>query len=189
MEKTNRWKLELEYLSSILNRFPLEKKIKWGAEVYTWEGRNVVSYAGFKNFFTLWFFNGVFLKDKYKVLINAQEGKTKSLRQWRFTSIEEIDEKKIEAYIKEAIQIEKRGLRLDKQSSPSVAPPDELSEALSKNKKLKAAFDNLRPSCQKEYINYIGEAKQATTRLRRIEKIIPMILGGTGINDHYKKVK
>ena len=107
MQNNKQWAEELESLASIINKLPLEKTIKWGAEVFTYNGKNVVSYGGFKNYFMLWFFNGVFLEDKYKVLINAQEGKTKSLRQWRFTSITEIDENKITEYINEAIEIEK----------------------------------------------------------------------------------
>lgn len=189
MNKINRWKKELDYLHSILDQFQLEKKVKWGAEVYTLEGRNVVSAAGFKNFFTLWFFNGVFLKDKYHVLINAQEGKTKSLRQWRFTSFEEIDEKKIKDYVQEAIRIEKQGLRLAPEAAVKAAMPDELTSALRKNKSLQSAFEKLRPSCRNEYIQYIAEAKLSATRERRLEKIIPMILDGKGINDRYKKTK
>lgn len=111
MQNSLRWSEELSVLASIIQKSPLEKGIKWGAEVYTWNGRNVVSYGGFKNFFSLWFYNGVFLEDKYKVLVTASEGKTKSLRQWRFTSGKEIDEKKILEYIFEAIEIEKKGLK------------------------------------------------------------------------------
>lgn len=95
MQNNNQWNEELERLAAIINKAPLEKTIKWGAEVFTYNGKNVLSYGGFKNYFTLWFYNGVFLTDKHNVLVNAQEGKTKSLRQWRFTSIDEIDEKKI----------------------------------------------------------------------------------------------
>lgn len=189
MDKVNQWKEELDRLAGILNKLPLEKTVKWGADVYTYEGKNVVSYGGFKNFFTLWFFNGVFLQDKHKVLINAQEGKTKSLRQWRFTSLDEIDEKKIIAYVTEAIAVEKKGLKIAPQPAPEVEMPAEFAAALSKSKKLKTAFEKLRPSCKKEYTMYIAEAKQAATRERRIEKITPMILAGTGINDHYKKNK
>ena len=80
MEKDKKWKEELEIIASVFERVPLDKTIKWGAPVFCFKGNNVESYSGFKNFFTIWFHNGVFLKDPYKVLINAQEGKTKSLR-------------------------------------------------------------------------------------------------------------
>ena len=186
MDKVNQWSEALEKLASILNKLPLEKTVKWGADVYMYNGKNVVSYGGFKNFFTLWFHNGVFLTDKYKVLINAQEGKTKSLRQWRFTSITEIDEKKITAYVKEAIEVEKKGLRITPEKFQPVEMPDVLSTALQKNKKLKTCFETLTPGRQKEYILYIEEAKQAATREKRMEKIKPLILEGRGLNDKYK---
>ena len=109
-----KWSEELARLAAIINKAPLEKTIKWGAEVFTCNGNNVVSYCGFKHFFALWFYNGVFMKDKEKVLVNAQKGVTKSLRQWRFSSSEEIDEKKILEYIHEAIEIEQKGLKLEK---------------------------------------------------------------------------
>lgn len=176
MNKINRWKKELTYLAGILDQFQLEKKVKWGSDVYIWGGRNILSFAGFKNFFTLWFFNGVFINDKYNVLINAQEGKTKSLRQWRFTSFEEIDVEKIKYYVQEAIRVEKQGLRIAPESAKETEMPDELIKVLSKNKRLKSAFEKLTPSCKNEYIKYIAEAKQTATRERRIEKISPMIL-------------
>jgi uncharacterized protein YdeI (YjbR/CyaY-like superfamily) len=187
MNKVNQWKKELDRLASLLNTLPLEKTVKWGSDVYTYEGRNVVSYGGFKNFFALWFFNGVFLKDKHKVLISAQEGKTKSLRQWRFTSMEEIDEKKILSYVKEAIEVEKKGLKMAPQKTTAPQLPETLAKALAADKKLKSAFDTLSPSCRKEYILYIAEAKQEATRERRVAKIKEMILEGKGLNDRYKK--
>lgn len=86
------WEKELARIATILKKAPLKSEVKWGTEVFTYNNRNVVSYGGFHKFFSIWFYNGVFLADKYNVLVNAQEGKTKSLRQWRFTSIIEIDE-------------------------------------------------------------------------------------------------
>lgn len=76
---SDKWGEELSYLSSIIQKTPLEKTVKWGSDVYTFNGKNVLSYGGFKNYFALWFYNGVFLQDKYNVLISAQEGVTKSL--------------------------------------------------------------------------------------------------------------
>lgn len=186
MQNNNQWTEELELVASIINKLPLEKTIKWGAEVFTYNGKNVVSYGGFKNYFTVWFYNGVFMEDKYKVLVNAQEGKTKSLRQWRFTSISEIDEKKITEYINEAIEIEKKGLKIAPEKFVAI-PVSELLESEFKNDKaLKTAFEKLTPGKQKEYNIYINEAKQEVTKLKRIEKIIPMILQGIGLNDKYK---
>lgn len=123
MDKIDQWTKELEKLKSVLEKANLDVTVKWGVEVYTYNGKNIVSYGGFKHFFTLWFYNGVFLEDKYDVLINAQEGKTKSLRQWRFTSIDEIDEKKILAYITEAILIAEKGLQVQPQKHQPVPVP------------------------------------------------------------------
>ena len=186
MQNNTKWTEELEVLASIINKLSLEKTIKWGAEVFTYNGKNVVSYGGFKNYFMLWFYNGVFLEDKYKVLVNAQEGKTKSLRQWRFTSIVEIDEKKITEYINEAIEIEKKGLKIKPQKFVAIPVPEVLEAEFKNDKNLKAAFEKLTPGKQKEYILHINEAKQEATKLKRIDKIKPMILQGVGLNDKYK---
>ncbi len=186
MQNNKQWTEELENLASIINKLPLEKTIKWGAEVFTYNGKNVVSYGGFKNYFMLWFFNGVFLEDKYKVLVNAQEGKTKSLRQWRFTSIDEIDENKITEYINEAIEIEKKGLKISPDKFVAIPISEILEKEFKNDKTLKSAFEKLTPGKQKEYIVYINEAKQEATKLKRLEKIKIMILQGIGLNDKYK---
>ena len=186
MQNNKQWAEELESLASIINKLPLEKTIKWGAEVFTYNGKNVVSYGGFKNYFMLWFFNGVFLEDKYKVLVNAQEGKTKSLRQWRFTSIDEIDENKITEYINEAIEIEKKGLKISPDKFVAIPISEILEKEFKNDKTLKSAFEKLTPGKQKEYIVYINEAKQEATKLKRLEKIKIMILQGIGLNDKYK---
>jgi uncharacterized protein YdeI (YjbR/CyaY-like superfamily) len=186
MLNNQQWQEEIDKLITIIEKAPLEKTIKWGADVYTFNGKNVISFGGFKNFFSLWFFNGVFLKDKYKVLVNAGEGKTKALRQWRFTHINEIDEKQVLEYILEAIEVEKKGLKIAPKKFKALPIPDMLLHAFYKNKKLKTAFENISSGKQNEYILYIDEAKQETTKLRRLDKIIPMILAGVGINDKYK---
>ena len=186
MEKVNQWGEELNRLATILDKTGLVKTVKWGANVYTHNGKNVVSYGGFKNFFTLWFHNGVFLTDKYKVLINAQEGKTKSLRQWRFNSIKEISEKKILEYVREAIEIENKGLKISPDKTKTEPAPAIFTSELKRNKQLKSAFEKLTPGRQKEYLQYLNEAKQEATKLKRLEKIIPLILSGIGLNEKYK---
>lgn len=186
MLNNGQWKEELEKLNAIINQTPLQKTVKWGADVYTYEGNNVLSFGGFKNFFSLWFFNGVFLKDTYKVLVNASEGKTKSLRQWRFTHLKEIDEKSILEYIYEAIDIEKKGLKIAPKKFEALPLPELLLQAFDKNKKLKAAFENISAGKQNEYIAFINEAKQEATKIRRLEKISPFIINGVGLNDKYK---
>ncbi len=187
MGKENRWKEELALIKSIIQQTGLQETIKWGTEVYTHNGKNILGVVGFKNHFTLWFYNGVFLADKHKVLMNAQDGKTKALRQWRFTSKEEINEKWILEYIREAIRNEEAGKVWRPQKSKPATVPDILQEALDKNKKLKAAFEKLTPYKQKEYIEHIDSAKREDTRLSRLEKMKPMILQGVGLHDKYKK--
>ena len=106
MDKINSWSAELEQLRSIILESGVKETTKWGGPVFTINNKNIVGIAGFKNFFTIWFFKGVQMKDAQKVLINAQEGTTKSMRQWRFTAREQIDKDLILKYIKEAIEIE-----------------------------------------------------------------------------------
>lgn len=184
---SDKWGEELSYLSSIIQKTPLEKMVKWGSDVYTFNGKNVLSYGGFKNYFALWFYNGVFLQDKYNVLISAQEGVTKSLRQWRFSSTKEVDEEKILEYAYEAIAIEKKGLKILPEKSKSVEIPLMFAEMLSEDKTLKESFDRLTSGKQKEYMHYIAEAKQEATKVKRLEKVRPMILSGIGLNDKYKR--
>lgn len=179
------WEEALDKLQSILNKTQLDPIKKWGIDVYTHKGKNVIGFLGFKNHVALWFYNGVFLKDKYKVLVSANS-KTKSLRQWRFTSVDEINEKKILEYVKDAIEVEEKGLKLKPEKFKPVAVSELLAKILNKNKPLKTAFEKLTPGKQKEYNIYIVEAKQETTKLARIEKIKPMILKGLGLNDKYK---
>jgi uncharacterized protein YdeI (YjbR/CyaY-like superfamily) len=186
MLNNHKWKEELELIASIINKAPLVKTNKWAGEVFTYNGKNVMSYGGFKNHFALWFNNGVFLTDKYKVLVSAND-KTKSLRQWRFTSIDEVNEEQILEYIHEAIEVEKRGLKISSEKFHAVPAPKMLSDALEADQILKRAFEQLTPGKQKEYILYLNEAKQEATKVNRLNKIKPMILNGTGLNDKYKK--
>lgn len=180
------WMEELSLLQQILRKTELVPATKWGAEVFTCEGRNVVSYGGFKNYFSLWFYNGVFLNDPYQVLVNAQEGKTKALRQWRFSHRDEIDEARILEYVHEAIRNEKQGKSWKPERSEAPPIPDILAQAIAEESAVKEAFDRLTPYKQKEYIEYIGGAKQEKTRISRLEKAIALILEGKGLNDKYQ---
>ena len=110
-DKVNQWKDELEILKAILAKTELVETTKWGGLIYTLNDKNIVGIGGFKSYFGIWFMNGVFLNDKAQVLVNAQEGVTKALRQWRFNSKDEIDVALVSAYIDEAIENEKKGLR------------------------------------------------------------------------------
>src|SRR3546814_425987 len=98
-----------DVMAQLISKMPLKKEFKWGNDIYTYSGKHVIGWRGFKDFFSLWFYNGVFLEDKDGVLVNASEGKTKALRQWRFTDVNQMDEKKILKYIEDAIQTIKDG--------------------------------------------------------------------------------
>lgn len=179
------WEVELSLLQSIIDKTELTQTTKWGGPVYVYEKKNVIGVGGFKDYFALWFFNGVFLKDEQKKLLNAQEDKTKSLRQWRFTSKEEINEKVILEYIAEAIENEKQG-KIIKTSKKETIVSELLEKEMSQNSALAAAFQKFSPYKQYEFLEYIETAKQEKTKLSRIEKVIPMILGNIGLNDKYR---
>lgn len=176
-----------EALEQLLAKTELIKETKWGTNVYTYKGKNVLAFSGFKNHFSLWFYNGVFLSDKDNVLINANESKTKALRQWRLKSIADFDEKKVMNYIKEAIQIAKSGKVIPKNKTENKPIVGLLKEMLDQDLELKNKFESLSKSCQREYIDYIEEAKKVQTKINRLEKIKPMILEKKGLNDKYKK--
>jgi len=182
---SSQWEEELLLLKSIIDKTELKETTKWGGPVYVYEKKNVVGLGGFKDYFTIWFFNGVFLKDEKKRLINAQEDITKSLRQWRFTSKEEVNEKEILEYIAEAIENEKQG-KIIKPSKKEMIVSDLLNAEMTKNPNLKSAFEKFSPYKQYEFLEYIETAKQEKTKLSRIEKVIPMILGNIGLNDKYR---
>ncbi|PSL07259.1 YdeI/OmpD-associated family protein [Cecembia rubra] len=186
MDKSS-WAEEISLLKSLAEQTELEHSIKWGIDVYTYKGKNVMGIAPFKNYVGIWFYNGVFMKDPKGVFINAQEGKTKSLRQWRFNSMEEIDEASVSAYIKEAIENEKAGIKLVPAKPGQFEMPEFLEKALESDALLKTAFDKLTPGKQKEYAEHIGGAKREQTQIERLAKVRPMILEGKGLNDKYKK--
>ena len=184
-DKVNKWEEELLFLKSIIDKTELVETIKWGGPVYVFNKKNVVGIGGFKEYFTIWFFNGVFLNDEKKKLINAKEDKTKSLRQWRFTSKEEVNETEVLAYILEAIENEKQG-KIIKPSKKETIVSELLEKEMSQNKVLAEAFQKFSPYKQYEFLEYIETAKQEKTKLSRIEKVIPMILGNIGLNDKYR---
>lgn len=179
------WTEELEVLKSIINTTGLTETTKWGGPAYTYNDKNVLGIGGFKEYFTIWFFKGVFLEDEAKVLVNAQEGVTKSLRQWRFTSKDEINEKLVLQYINEAIAIEKAGLAVKPEKKPFTIP-DRLQAELDALPMLASAFVKFTPYKQKEFAEQIETAKQEKTILARLEKIKPLILEGRGLNDKYR---
>lgn len=180
------WQAELRRLRIILQATPLSEEVKWGAPCYTHNGKNVVGLAAFKAWVCLWFHQGALLRDDSKVLINAQEGKTRALRQWRMTSASEIRPTIIKRYVKEAIELIDAGKEIKAVRPKTVDVPDELTRALRRHKGATAAFRALTPGRQREYAEHVASAKRDETKLKRIEKILPMITAGIGLHDKYR---
>ena len=180
------WVEELMLLREIILTTGLKEEIKWGGPIYTLDGKNVVAIGGVKNFATIWFHQGVFLSDPEKVLVNANEERTRGLRQWRFTSMKEIKPALVKKYVMEAVKNAKEGKEIKPEKKAALAVPAELQAAFKKDKILKTAFQGLTPGRQREYLEYISEAKAEDTRLRRVAKCSPVILAGKGLNEKYK---
>ena len=183
--KNHLWLDEIALLSDIIAKTPLQEAKKWGGIVYVFNNKNIIGVGGFKNYFALWFFNGAFLKDASQVLI-AATNTTKALRQWRFTSKEQINEKLILQYIYEAIANEEKGISFKPQKNSSIESSFMNCE-MENDSILHTAFQQFSPYKQKEFLEYIETAKQEKTKISRFEKIKPMILSGIGLNDKYRK--
>ena len=188
-ERDNPFQKELYKLREILLKSELEEKLKWGMPVYCLDNKNVVGIAAFKNHFGLWFYQGALLKDPQGVITNAQEGKTKAMRQWRMTTVQEIKEKQILEYVSEAKANQKAGItvKIEKTKPKKLVLEGVFKTSLEKDAKMKAAFGKLTPAKQVEYAAYISEAKQEKTKLSRIDKIMPLIKSGVGLSELWKK--
>ena len=180
------WVEELMLLREIILSTGLKEEIKWGGPTYSLDGKKLMAIGGFKGYASIWFHHGVFLSDPAKVLINANEARTRGLRQWRFTSMEEIKPALVKKYVMEAIKNAKEGKEIKPEKKAALAVPAELQAAFRNDKALKAAFQALTPGRQREYLEYISEAKGEETRLRRVAKSTPIILAGKGLNEKYK---
>ncbi len=185
--KVPQWIPILQSLRNLLNTTELTEKIKWGMPVYTFDNKNIVGIGAFKDYAGIWFYQGVFLKDKLGVLLNAQEGKTKAMRQWRFRSPEELNEEQLLLYIEEAIANQKAGLEIKPDTKKAVIIPDELQSALDTDIELMTQFKGFTKGRKREFADYIRDAKRESTRLNRLEKIKPLIKTGIGLNDKYRK--
>lgn len=184
--KQTKWKEELQMLREIILQTELKEEVKWGKPTYTLDGKLVVGMADFKNHMALWFHQGLFLKDKHQKLINAQEGVTKALRQWRFEKGDEIDHDIVMEYVEEAIANCKAGKELKPLRKKEVVIPPLLEDAFKKDVTLKKHFQKLTPGKQREYAQHIAHAKREVTQQGRLEKCIPMIKNGVGLHDKYK---
>ena len=187
IQKHPQWTIELSLLRKLMLNAQLEETIKWGAPVYTLKGKNIVGLGAFKSYVGIWFFQGALLKDTRSVLVNAQEGKTQAMRQWRFNRPEEIDESLVHQYIKEAIRNQEEGKEIKPEKNKPLVIPQELVTIFKERPEIKASFETLTLSQQRDYTEHIATAKREETKVKRLEKIIPMILEQKGLNDKYKK--
>ena len=182
--KATQWQKEYERLRMIVLDCGLTEELKWGVPCYTFQKSNIVLIHGFKEYCALLFHKGTLLNDAEGILIQQTEN-VQAARQIRFTSVEEIDEmeKTIKAYIYEAIEVERVGLKVELKETKEFAVPEEFQKRLDKYPELKTAFEALTPGRQRGYLLYFSQAKQSKTRMSRIEKYIPEIFDGKGLND------
>jgi uncharacterized protein YdeI (YjbR/CyaY-like superfamily) len=183
-EKAIKWKDEMNLLRSLILECNLDENYKWKHPCYSFQGNNVVLIHGFNDYCALLFFKGVLLKDKKSILIQQTEN-VQDRRQIRFTSLSEVVKLQatIKDYILEAIDIEKSGLKVEFKKTSEFSIPDEFQNLLTENEILKTAFERLTPGRQRGYLLYFSAAKQSKTRVDRIEKYLPEILAGKGLDD------
>lgn len=183
LRQEKKWRGEFERLRAIVLDFDLTEELKWYQPCYTLQGKNVVLIHGFKEYCALMFFKGALLKDADRIL--ATPGAHQAARQIRFTSLRQIGELEpiLKAYIHEAIEVEKAGLKVKLKKTADFKIPDEFQKKLDKLPALKTAFRALTPGRQRGYIFHFSQPKQSKTREERIEKWMPQILKGKGLTD------
>lgn len=183
-EKPGKWQKEVTELRKIILSCGLNEELKWGVPCYLSDDRNIVLIHKFKEYCALLFFKGALLKDTNQILIQQSQN-VQAARQVRFTSALEIVKLKsdLKAYIYEAIEVEKSGLKVPIKETSEYEVPEEFQEKLNADDDLKKAFQNLTPGRQRGYLLYFSAAKQSKTRKMRIEKYIPAIKKGKGLNN------
>ncbi|MCM3771214.1 YdeI family protein [Priestia aryabhattai] len=184
LSKAKKWKEEYETLRNVVLDCELTEEFKWMNPCYTFEKKNIVLIHGFKEYCALLFPKGALLQDSHGVLIQQTEN-VQGARQIRFTNVQEIIEKEaiLKAYIYEAIEVEKAGLKVKVKRPEELIIPEELQHKFDEIPALKTAFEALTPGRQRAYILYFSTAKQSKTRVSRIEKCMENILNGKGLND------
>jgi uncharacterized protein YdeI (YjbR/CyaY-like superfamily) len=184
LKREDKWRAEFEKLREILLGSGLTEDLKWGQPCYALDGKNVALMHGFKEYCALLFHKGALLKDPKGVLIQ-QTKNVQAARQIRFASVQQVTklEKTVKAYLREAIAIERAGLKVQFKKTEDLQVPEEFASKLAKNAKLKAAFAALTPGRQRGYIFHFSQPKLSKTRAARVDKYIPKILEGRGWDD------
>lgn len=183
-KKAEKWRDEVAKLRTIILGSGLTEELKWGHPCYTLDGSNIVLIHDFKDYCAILFMKGALLKDPKGILVQ-QTANVQSARQVRFASVKDVTklEKAVKAFIKEAIAVEKSGVKVPMKKTSEFNMPDEFQQRLDGMPALKTAFEALTPGRQRGYLLHFSSAKQAKTREARIEKYIPQILDGMGIDD------
>jgi uncharacterized protein YdeI (YjbR/CyaY-like superfamily) len=172
----------MEKVRAILLESGLDEEIKWGKPCFAFEGKNVAIIQPFKGFCALMFFKGALLKDTHG-LLRSQGENTQSALRLEFTSEADVKKTVLKDYVKQAIAVEKSGLKVEFKAKDELELPEELTKILKKDRKLGKAFDALTPGRRRAYVMHFAAAKQPQTRIARIEKLAPKILAGLGMND------
>lgn len=183
-EKATKWQDEIGLLRDIALSCGLDEELKWGCPCYTFKGNNIVLIHVFKEYCAFLFFKGALLKDPEGILVQQTEN-VQAARQIRFTTTTQIKKlgKSLKTYIFEATEVEKAGLKVPMKKTREFEVPEEFQAKLNKMPDLKKAFKALTPGRQRAYLLYFSQAKQAKTREARIDKYIPQILSGKGLDD------
>lgn len=189
IEGNEQWTEALSLLREIILSTSLTEDMKWSAPAYLLGTKNVVGIAAFKSYVGIWFHQGALLIDPKKKLYNAEKGLAKAMRQWRFSSVEEIysDRDVIVSYVQEAIMNHEAGREIKAEKNKPLIIPEELQKRLDADAMLKKSFENFNLTNKRAFTEHIASAKRTETRLRRVEKVIPYILNGIGLHDKYRK--
>jgi len=183
-DKATKWQEEYKQLRTIILDCGLTEELKWGVPCYTYQKKNIILIHGFKEYCAVLFMKGALLHDAKGILIQQTEN-VQSARQIRFTTVKEIVKlaPTLKAYVYEAIELEKVGVKVELKKTSEYAIPEEFQNKLDKNAALRKAFKALTPGRQRAYIFHFSQPKLSKTRVARVEKYIPQILDGKGIDD------